>query len=179
MDSQMTVQADIHRTPIGDVIRSASVPKADAELPPYPDAESLHPAHCRQPSDEFPPPPPPQELLQALSGDSVQQEADPVEPEASGLLAALQKKRQQILGIQMIPATSEAHPASGAASGAASGTASGGRNWLQELQAKQAALQHKKKSSTSFESVGSASIQFNSIFTYFTLITRARISMHL
>ena len=157
----MTVHADIHHERASGDLRSSSlamIQKADGgELPPYPDASSLHPLHGRQPSDDFPPPPPPQEL-QALSGHPSAPESHPescpesypanrletepaAEPEAaqepSGLLAALQRKRQEILGAAPQVTAPEAHPPAP--------PTSGGRNWLQELQAKQAALQHQQQ----------------------------------
>ena len=160
-DSQITVRADVHheRTP-SDNIRPVSyahlkaqfsapeVPSpVQSDLPPYPTMESVIPVHSRQHSDEFPPPPPPQEL-QMLEGcvEAAPLDQPPTEtaeqPEPSGLLAALQRKRSEILGSSN--AATPSPPPLVAAS-----ASSDGNRWLQELQAKQATLQNKKTSAQS------------------------------
>lgn len=87
-ESQITVRADIHHE---RTLSDLAVNQHDP-LPPYPVVE-----HVRQPSDDFPPPPPPQEL-QLLSGDLETPKDEPDDVEPSGLLAALQRKRKEILG---------------------------------------------------------------------------------
>ena len=79
---------------------------------------------------DLPPPPPP------LDADVDAAEPAPEEtppPPATGLLAALQRKRSEILGVASSAVTSSAVTSSATSSG----------RWLQELQAKQATLQKK------------------------------------
>lgn len=105
------------------------------ELPPYPSPPSSI-VHSRQPSEDFPPPPPPlhtpgEEEKPVNSGnhDTIDLEAKP----ATGLLAQLQQKRQQILSQDTMKNNNSEES-----------TRSTGETWLRELQAKQAALRLKK-----------------------------------
>ena len=129
-ESQITVRADIHHERTHSDL-GAAVTQHDP-LPPYPVVE-----HVRQASDDFPPPPPPQEL-QLLSCDpsseSTKEEEEEEQIEPSGLLAALQRKRKEILGTGTAPA-----PVAPAATNTSS------NQWLRELQN---TLQNKKMATT-------------------------------
>lgn len=136
-DSQITVRADIHhertQSDLGAII-------SHDPLPPYPVVE-----HVRQASDDFPPPPPPQEL-QMLSAEpemvvkpeEKEDEEEVVAP--SGLLAALQRKRKEILGTGNVPPTVTPAPTPAPIPAPASSN-----TWLRELQT---TLQNKKMAPT-------------------------------
>ena len=131
-ESQITVRADIHHE---RTLSDLGGHPHDL-LPPYPVVE-----HVRQASDDFPPPPPPQEL-QMLTCDPesvrndenrpIPAEEDYCAEEPSGLLAALQRKRKEILGNGSIPSAPPAPTP--APLNPASANTHPSNQWLRELQ---------------------------------------------